>query len=817
MKSVVLETKCSERIKRLKERLQSRYFELDIERARYFTRSYRRTEGEPPCMRASKGLEETLRNMTIRIEDDELIVGSKSAKFWGGPMYVEGYDGSAYTKLSLLMYNREESVEELFPEGFALRSAKFLKKFTELKEEEYRELTEDILPYWKDKNIGALRIESWKREGLYPDVPFLESIELGVKVFGDSSIILTGVTDIQGHISVGIKKVLEMGFKGIARQALHYLVKLKEYEKDYQRRKDFLESVQTAAEAVCIFADRYAILAEKMARDENGKRKLELLEIAERCRRVPAEPPRNFMEALQSIWLTQAAVLISYGDGSITAPGRLDQYLYPYYKQDLESGRITRSKALEMLEEYYIKLATNINIGPNNVTIGGVDQDGENAVNEVSHLFLEAHENLKGCFRNSLAVRLSEKTPRDFLLKAGEVHRHTAGIAFHNDHVVIRDLLADGYTLEAARDYCVVGCVETTGTGNNNGYAAGNSALLQNILEMTLNEGGRYVTGWRRVGAATPHAGSFKSFDDVKKAFADQLGHVVELVVQRAYLKDQAIAEHYPVPLLSSTIEGCVELGEDFTRGGARFNHGCVNGQSLATLANSLAAIRWAVYDRKLLTIEELVTHLRNDFEGAEEVRRQLLGAPKYGNDDPYVDDLAVWVADTYSKEVMKHKFWMGGVHRPCLISVQTHILEGTITGATPDGRLAGSPLSNGISPSNGTERNGMTATLRSAAAACGPIMSDGVAFNMNINPAAIQNDEGLDKFVSLLEAYFALGGRQIQFNPISRATLLDAQQHPENYPELLVKVSGYSYRFVDLHKRAQDDIIARTEFNNVE
>ncbi len=214
--------------------------------------------------------------------------------------------------------------------------------------------------------------------------------------------------------------------------------------------------------------------------------------------------------------------------------------------------------------------------------------------------------------------------------------------------------------------------------------------------------------------------------------------------------------------------------------------------------------------------MEELVKHLRNNFAGAEEVRQQLLSAPKYGNDDPYVDELAVWVADTYSREVRKHKFWMGGHHRPCLISSQSHIPAGTLTGATPDGRLAGTPVSNGMSPSNGAERNGMTAAFRSAAAVCEPVMSDGAALNMNLNPSTIQTDEGLEKFASLVEAYFALGGREVQFNPVSRETLLDAQQHPENYPELLVKVSGYSYRFIDLPKAAQDDIIARTQFNSV-
>ena len=385
------------------------------------------------------------------------------------------------------------------------------------------------------------------------------------------------IISMQGHVTVGLNKVLSMGFKGIARQAAERLAQLDQNEENYLRRRDFLESVQVAANAVCTFAERYARLAEEMAEKAEPQRKSELLGIAERCRRVPAEPPRNLMEAIQSIWLTQAAVIISYGDDSITCPGRVDQYLYPFYKQDLEAGRITRDQALEAIMEYYLKLATNIYFGPNNVTIGGLDRNGEDAVNEVSHLFLEAHRNLKG-LRNGLAVRISGKTPRDFLMQACEVHRHTAGVAFYNDDVVIRDLVEnDGYPLEDARDYSIVGCVEPTGSGNNNGYTATNGILPVAMLEMALNEGGRSMAGWKRAGAPTPPASSFKSFEDVKQAYADQLAYIIDLTVRRAYVKDQVIADNYPLPLLSSTIEGCVESATDITCGGAKYNHGSID------------------------------------------------------------------------------------------------------------------------------------------------------------------------------------------------------------------------------------------------
>lgn len=810
-----------ERIRKMKERLLATTFKLDIERAKHYTRAYKATEGKPPCFRAAKGLEETLRNMPIRIEDEELIVGSKSSKDWADPIYVEASTGQPHIFLALSLYGTGKTVEEWVAEAAEVRAGalgargpSFWKEMPNISEEEYRELKEEIVPYWKDKTVHVLKLAKWKENGIIAEDGSARALEGWF------------VSDVppQGHVVVGIKKVLDMGFKGIARQAAERLAAFREDfekgkldEKAYLRKKDFLEAVQIVADAVCHFAERYARLAEEMAQKAEGRRRQELLEIAERCRRVPAEPPRNFMEAIQAVWFTQVAVIISYGGNSITCPGRVDQFLYPYYKKDLEAGRITREQALEAIMEYIVKLATNVYFGPNNVTIGGIDKNGENAVNEVSYLFLEAHRRLKGCGRSGLAVRICPgKTPREFLLKACEVHRDCAGVAFYNDDVVIKGLLEDGYSLEDARNYSIVGCAEPTGTGNNNGYTATNGVLLAAVLELVLHEGRRYPVRWKQVAPPVAPASSFRTFEDFKKALEEQLARSVEACVKAGYLKDQVIAEHYPLPLLSATIEGCVESGEDVTRGGARYNHSAIGNCSLATVADSLAAIKWAVFDQKLLTMEELVECLRNNFQGKEDIRQRLLRAPKYGNDDPYVDELAVWVTDVYNREVRKHRFWMGGVHRPYMLSSATHVAWGATVGATPDGRLAGTPLSNGITPSNGTERNGLTAVMCSAAKVCAIPVSDGTILNAIVNPLTIKTEEGLSKFASLIEGYFALGGRQVQFNPLSKEILLDAQQHPQNYLDLMVKVSGFSFRFIDLPKRVQDDIIARTEFAEI-
>jgi pyruvate formate-lyase/glycerol dehydratase family glycyl radical enzyme len=791
----------SDRIGRLREKLLSSPYEADIERARYYTGAYRRTEGEPPCMRAAKGLAETLRHMSIKIDDDELLVGAKSIKTVGSPIGIERSPVSRAVFIGIPFHGK--TVDDIrFVDDMEAVSPEWIKALLEMPEETLKELRDEILPYWRGKDAHSLMLARWKKEGLISDrAPTPRVAAIG---------------DMQGHVTVGIKKVLDMGFEGIARQASEQLAKLQEADGEYEQRKDFLESVQVAATAVREHAERYARLAEEMAQAANEPRKSELLDIADRCRRVPAGPPVTFKDALQAIWMTQVVTAVSYGEDAIFAPGRVDQCLYPYYRTDKQAGRITRDEALEAIDEYFIKVSTFTGFGPNNITIGGMGRDGEDATNEISYLMVESYNRLKG-LRNGLAVRISDKSPHDFLLKACETHRSTAGIAFYNDAVAIRDLMRDGYALQDARDYGVVGCVELTSTGNNNGYTSGSIAHFVRALEMALNEGCALAGKWERIGLKTPNAATFKTFEDVKKVFADQLANSIDVMVKLTDAKDQVFAESFPTPLLSSTIEGCIESGRDITRGGARYNHASVSSQGLGTVANSLAAIRWAVFEEKLVTMEELVNHLRNNFEGVEELRQQLLRkAPKYGNDDPKADEIALWAADVLDKEARKHKRPMdGGTYRALLISaVGSQVAEGRVLGATPDGRLQGKPVSNGMSPANGTELRGMTASLHSAATASIPCLSSGTAFNMTLNPLTIRTDEGVEKLASVLEGYFALGGRQVQFNPMGRETLKDAQEHPEDYPDLMVKVSGYSYRFIDLSKALQNDIIARTEFN---
>ena len=800
----------SERVRKIRDRMLSMPRELDLERARCYTRIYKQMEDAPPCMKNVKALEEFLRCLPIRIDEDELLVGVKSSKIRADPIEIE-----RGMRVKLLGFVCDDSINQKIKDGI-IKKISFINRYVPLTEEEIEELKNEILPFWKGRTVADRKLEYWKEAGLYEEtkgpmaaIPFAS--------FGAGTDMFAGATG-QGHVIPGYRRVLKMGFKGIEKMAAEGLVNLKETDEKYDQRKDFYESVVVAARAVCDYSNRYADLAMEKAETASETRKAELLEIAERARRAPALPPRTFIEALQSVWMTNVVMEMSYGEGNIFSQGRVDQYLYPYYAADLAEGLITYEEALEAIEEYLVKLTTVVIAGQNNVTIGGLDKDGNDATNDVSYMFLEAITNVKSLL-NTLSIRISSKTPREFLKRTIEAFKYTAGMGIHNDEVLVPQLHNTGYSLEDARDYSIVGCVEPHGTGNDFSYTAGNAVQISILLNMALNEGRTLLSGKKTLGAKTPPASTFKSFEDVKKAFVDQLTFAIDLTVKKAELKDKAFAEYLPSPLLSSSIEGCLESGMDATRNGAKYNNNPMGSQGLATVTDSLAAIRWAVFEEKLVTMEELVNHMDKNFKGAEELREKIRNkAPKYGNGDQRTDELAKWVATTLCDLTRGYKARGGdGIYHNCLVSAGTQIMEGKLLGATPDGRLKGEPVANGISPANGTEKNGVTMALRSVAyATAEPHLTNGASMNIRINPHLIQTDEGLEHLTSIVEAYLELGGRELQINPISSETLIDAQAHPENYPDLSVKVTGYSARFIDLTKELQDDIIARTVFTDL-
>ncbi len=800
----------SERVRKIRDRMLSMPRELDLERARCYTRIYKQMEDAPPCMKNVKALEEFLRCLPIRIDEDELLVGVKSSKIRADPIEIER--GMRSKLLGLVV---SESINKQVKD-MIISKVSFINRYVPLTEEEQDELRNEILPFWKGRTVADRKEEAYKEAGLYEEPKGALPSMLLVS-FGSGTDMFAGAMG-QGHVVPGYRRVLKMGFRGIEEIAKEGLANLKETDEKFDQRKDFYESVIVAANAVCDYSNRYADLAMEMAETASETRKAEFLDIAERTRRVPAYPPRSFMEALQSVWMTNVVMEMSYGEGNIFSQGRVDQYLYPFYEADLAEGRISYEEAVEAIEEYLVKLSSVVIAGQNNITIGGLDKDGNDATNDVSYMFLEAIANVKSLL-NTLSIRISSKSPRDFLKRTLEAFKYTAGMGIHNDEILVPQLHDTGYSLEDARDYSIVGCVEPHGTGNDFSYTAGNAVQISILLNMALNEGRTILSGKESVGAKTPSVSTFKTFEDVKKAFVDQLKFAIDLCVRKAEIKDKTFAKYLPSPLLSSSIEGCLESGMDATRNGAKYNNNPMGSQGLGTVVDSLAAIRWAVFEEKLLTMEELVNHMNNNFKGAEELREKLRNkAPKYGNGDERTDELGRWVATTLCDITRNYKARDGdGIYHNCLVSSGTQVIEGKSLGATADGRLKGEPVANGISPSNGTEKNGLTMTLKSVAyATADPHLTNGASFNIRLNPSILQTDEGLDQFTSIVETYLDLGGRELQINPISSETLRDAQAHPENYPDLSVKVTGYSARFIDLTKELQDDIIARIVFNEL-
>ena len=788
------------RIERMKEKLLSSPYEVCIERARLYTESYQETEGQPPAIRAAKALAKTLAEMTICVTEEDLIVGNTTSKHLAGAIPVERGDINAVLEMEM--------------DTMGMRKRPFI-----ISEDDKRALREEILPYWKGKSIRDKKALLWAEKGLM-------KVKLLGEIDRNCPNLAIDIFDVQGHLVLGHENVIRQGLGGIKEKAKKRLDKLREENPDESRGADFLQAVIICCGGAIAFAHRFAKEAERLAKMEaRPSRRRELLKMAGNCRRVPANPPRTFHEAMQCLWFTQVIANISYGMAATFALGRVDQYLYPFYARDVEAGTITEAGAQELIDELQLKLTSNmlllpeagadvastLGTSPQPITIGGQTKDGSDATNELSYMILESSRKLRAVV-NNLAIRIHSRTPENFLLRSCRVYRSTSGQAFYNDEVIIPALLRDGYTLEDARDYAIVGCVEPTGSGDTFACTGGNDLKLGGVFEMVLTNGDYRLMPGQGLGTGDPS--SFKSFDDLMDAFRRQLEHNVKMVADAVNAKDAVYRAEFPAPFVSATLTGCVENGRDATDGGARYNFGSITARGLGTTADSLAAIKKLVFDDRVLTMSEVLELLRTNFEGKDDVRQLLINrAPKYGNDDDYVDSIAREVASLFCREVTKHQSIRGGHFRPSFYSYGTHVLDGLFLGATPDGRMAGEAISNGISPVNAREEKGPTAVLKSAAKLEHRLMSNGNALNLRLLPSLVRDEGTLRKVMSLVKTYFRLGGMHLQFNVVSRETLEDAQQHPQNHRDLVVRVSGYSAFFTDLGKLIQDDIIARTEF----
>jgi formate C-acetyltransferase len=758
------------------------------ERAVLVTESYRQTDSFSSPIRRALALKHILENMTIVINEDELIVGEKTIKYRGSPLYPELYC---------------MSIEELETIG-KREHAPF-----KVSEQTKTVLAEKVIPYWKGKTmydkIMSVMEEIWKR-----------GLENGV--FSEYSL-----SRAPGHVNLD-GKVIQKGLTGLRKEVEDTLKNIDDCSPNCYQRMQELEAMKIAIDAAISFAKRHASKASELAQiEKDPRRREELGKIAEVCEHVPMHPARNFREALQSFWFVHLITLLEINNWAI-GPGRFDLYMYPFYRKDIESGVLTREEAKELLECLWIKF--NNTVAPAKETktasmsatyndfallnIGGLDEEGRDAVNDLSYLLLDVIKEMRLIQPNSI-VLVSEKSSDLFMKKVTEVIRDGFGQpAVFNADLIIQELLNKGKSLTDARLGGPNGCVTVNACGKEHMAATGYCNWIK-ILEITLNNGRNPVTG-EDIGLKTGEVSDIKSFDELMQAYRKQLEYFVNIKIKGNNLIDMMWTEHMPVPFLSILVEDCIKKGKDFHAGGARYNMSYIQGVGLGTFTDSLAAIKKFVFDDKRITLDDLIKAMREDFEGQERLRQLLLNrGPKYGNNDEDADRVMKRIVDMYYETLNDRPTSRGGKYGIELLPTTVHVYFGSICGATPDGRKAGRPLSDGISPAQGADRDGPTSVIKSAAKMdqgrfCGTLL------NQKFSPQVLKNPEDLNKLASLIKAYFKLNGHHVQFNVIDAETLREAQAKPEEYRNLIVRVAGYSDHFVNLSKGLQDEIISRTE-----
>lgn len=764
---------------------------ISSERAELMTAFYRdQTALMSSPMRRALAFQYLMEHRTIYIGEDELIVGEKGPAPKAAPTYPELCCHSL-EDLDILN-SREKIAFSVSPET---------RKVYE----------ETIIPFWKNRSMRDLLFSQMTPEwlaayeaGVFTE--FMEQRSPGHTVL-DDKIYRRGMLDVQQEIEQRLA-------------SLDYL-----HDPEAYRRQEQLRAMHIAARAIIRFAERHAEKARELAlQEEDPQRRAELERIAEVCARVPAHAPRDFWEAIQAYWFVHLGVTYELNPWDAFCPGKLDQHLYPFYCRGLEDGTLTREFAEELLQCLWIKF-NNQPAPPKvgvtaaesstytdfaQINLGGVREDGSDGVNELTYLLLDVIEEMR-LLQPSTSIQVSKKNPDDLIKRAGRIIRTGFGQpSIFNSDLIVQELVRMGKSVIDARNGGSSGCVEVGAFGKEN-YNLTGYFNMPKVLELALNDGIDPRTG-RRIGPATGDPTTFDSFEEVFEAYRRQLLALMDIKVRGNQVIERLYAEHLPVPFLSLLIDDCVATGKDYHDGGARYNTTYVQGVGLGTMADALTAIKVHVFDRQTLTMAELLAALRDDFQGHERTRQLLLNrGPRYGNDDDTADQVMRAVFEAYFEAVDGRPNTKGGHYHINLLPTTCHVYFGSVCGATPDGRLAGTPLSEGISPVQGADRRGPTAVLRSAAK-MDHVRTGGTLLNQKLSPQLMAGEEGLARLVQLVRTYFKLDGHHIQFNVVDAATLRAAQVRPQDYRNLIVRVAGYSDYFCDLSKALQDEIIARTE-----
>ncbi|MBR3965916.1 MAG: glycyl radical protein [Clostridia bacterium] len=827
----------SPRISLLVDALFEKMPQIEAERAVLLTESYKATEGEPIITRRAKAFAHILEHIPITIRDNELIVGSATK----APRSCQVFPEYSYEWLM----DEFDTVEHRTADPFYIS-------------DETKSTLAEVYKYWKGRTTSALATSYMSDEAK-------TAIDHGM--FTPGNYFYNGI----GHLTVDYKKVLAVGYSGIIAEAKAEKAKLSQGDADFSKRTHFLDAVIMSCEAAIKYAERYSALARSMAKTTSDfGRKKELEEISAVCARVPRFGAESFREACQSFWFVQMLLQIESSGHSIS-PGRFDQYMYPYYKKDLDGGVLTREAAQELMDCIWVKLNDLNKVRDaasaegfagyslfQNLIVGGQDKYGRDATNDLSFMAVTATEHVF-LPQPSFSVRVWNGSPHEFLIRAAELTRTGIGFpAYYNDEVIIPSLQSRGLTLEDARDYNIIGCVEPQKAAKTDGWHDAAFFNMCRPLEMVFSGGKDKGV---QIGPETKDVSSMQSYEEFEAAYREQMEYFIELMVNADNAIDLAHAERCPLPFQSSMVEDCIGRGKSLQEGGAVYNFTGPQGFGIANVTDALYAVKKLVFEDKKYTLsfwkkalednygmdmdvsmatkltEDVIKSLlmsgkeptaediktvyltlkRNDASEEDkkkysELLSDIASLTKFGNDDDEVDSFAREVAYTYTKPLERYKNPRGGIYQAGLYPVSANVPLGAQTGATPDGRLAYTPIADGVSPAAGRDVKGPTAAANSVSCLDHYIASNGTLFNMKFHPSALSGRSGLESFVALVRGYFDRKGSHMQFNVVSRETLRDAQKNPEKYKSLVVRVAGYSALFTTLSRGLQEDIINRTE-----
>ncbi|MFX1501481.1 MAG: trans-4-hydroxy-L-proline dehydratase [Promethearchaeota archaeon] len=785
----------NERIKRLRTQSRKAIPYLSLERALLITEFYKTGAFHKfsPSVARAKAFKYLMKNKKIRINEGELIIGERGPEPKATPTYPEV---CCHSMEDLNILNTREKVSF---------------KVTEDTKQKTKDL---IIPFWKGRTI---------RDKIFSQVDneWIDAYEAGI---------FTEFMEQRapGHTVAG-KNIWNKGFLDFKQEIKDNIEKLDFYnDPEAFNKREQLRAMNIAADAIIAFAERHAQEAKHLADKElNPKRKSELEQISEICSHVPANAPRTFWEALQHYWFIHLGVITEYNTWDSFNPGRLDQHLYPFYKEDMANGILTKDDAYELLQAFWVKFnnqpappkvgvtaeESNTYTDFCNINIGGLKEDGSDGVNEMSYMLLDVIEEMR-IIQPSSNVQISKKTPDGFLKRALEIVKTGFGQpSVFNCDAIIQELTRQGKSIIDARNSGASGCVES-GVFGKEAYILTGYFNLVKILEVTLHNGFDPLTK-KQIGLKTGDPTTFETFDDFFKAYTRQIQFFVDIKIKGNQIIERIWAEN-PAPFLSILIDDCIRKGKDYNDGGAKYNTSYIQIVGMGSITDCLASLKYNVFDKEIISMEDLINALNNNFSGYEVLQQKLMyKTPKYGNDDDYADMITTQVFETVYNAIDNRPNTKGGVHRINLLPTTVHIYFGQVTGATPDGRKACMPLSEGISPVQGMDIRGPTAVIKSAGK-IDHLRTGGTLLNQKFAPQYFSEENRINKLAHLIRVYFEMDGHHIQFNVVSADTLRAAQKSPKKYRNLIVRVAGYSDYFVNLGQDLQDEIIRRTEHTSI-